>query len=309
MQSRAHFWGWVLLFVSLVWGIEFALVHEALDSIGPNSFNSLRFIVAALTLWVYFSSAGIAVSRTMNRACLHHGIVLGFLLFAGFSTQSVGLQYTSASNAGFITGLNVVLVPLIAWIWLKEHLRWYVWTGVALATVGTLLLTGGPQGFGEGERWVLACAFAFAMHIVYTGVYVRQVEPLALTFVQLVVVAILSVLTSLLYEFDSLQAIPGLLFSYNHDAATFTVWLAILVGGVLGTGLAYVAQTVGQQSLASWRVALIFATEPLFAALGGFYLLDETLTLYAWLGAVCIIAGMLVAELVGEDFKPQKTGV
>jgi drug/metabolite transporter (DMT)-like permease len=298
MQSHAHFWGWVLLFVSFVWGIEFSLIHAALDSIGPNTFNSLRFIIALASLWLYFSLAGIKILKSVDRACLHHGLVLGALLFAGFATQSIGLQYTSASNGGFITGLNVVLVPVIALLWLKQHMQWYVWLGVALATVGTLLLTGGVDGFESGERWVLACAFAFAIHIVYTGVYVRQVDPLALTFVQLFFVTIFCVFASLLFELESVRAIPTLLLS-SDDAAT--VWLAVLVGGTLGTGLAYVAQTVGQQSLEAWRVALIFATEPLFAALGGYWLLDETLSLYAWLGAACIIAGMLVAELVGDD--------
>lgn len=298
MQSRAHFWGWVLLFVSFVWGIEFALIHEALDSIGPNTFNALRFIIALLTLWLYFLLAGIKISTLIDRPCLHHGLVLGVLLFVGFATQSIGLQYTTASNGGFITGLNVVLVPIIAWLWLKQHMHWYVWLGVGLATVGTLLLTGGVDGFGSGERWVLACAFAFAIHIVYTGVYVKQVDPLALTFVQLVFVTIFCVFASVLAEPESVADIPALLFTGDQGA---TVWLAILVGGTLGTGLAYVAQTVGQQSLEAWRVALIFATEPLFAALGGYWLLDETLSLYAWLGAVCIIAGMLVAELVGDD--------
>ena len=139
------------------------------------------------------------------------------------------------------------------------------------------------------------------MHIVYTGVYARQVDPLALAFVQLIVVAALSLVTSLWHEFESLQSIPDLLFTDSNGHTAFTVWVALLVGGILGTGLAYVAQTVGQQTLASWRVALIFATEPLFAALGGYLLLSETLTLYAWLGAACIISGMLVAELVDND--------
>jgi drug/metabolite transporter (DMT)-like permease len=242
--------------------------------------------------------ADIKILKSVDRACLHHGLVLGALLFAGFATQSIGLQYTSASNGGFITGLNVVLVPVIAWLWLRQHMQWYVWLGVALAAVGTLLLTGGVHGFDSGERWVLACAFAFAIHIVYTGVYVRQVDPLALTVVQLIFVTIFCVFASLLFESESVQGIPALLLS-SDDAAT--VWLAVLVGGTLGTGLAYVAQTVGQQSLEAWRVALIFATEPLFAALGGYWLLNETLSLYAWLGATCIIAGMLVAELVGDD--------
>lgn len=298
MQSRAHFWGWVLLFVSFVWGIEFALIHQALDSIGPNTFNALRFIVALITLWLYFLVAGIKISALVDRPCLHHGLVLGALLFAGFSTQSIGLQYTTASNGGFITGLNVVLVPVIAWLWLKQHMRWYVWLGVSLATVGTLLLTGGVDGFGSGERWVLACAFAFAIHIVYTGVYVKQVDPLALTFVQLGFVTIFCVCASLFFESESIKGVPSLLFASDEAA---TVWLAILVGGTLGTGLAYVAQTVGQQSLEAWRVALIFSTEPLFAALGGYWLLEETLSVYAWLGAACIIAGMLVAELVGGE--------
>lgn len=301
MQSRAHFWGWVLLFVCLVWGIEFALIHEALDAIGPNTFNILRFVLALLTLWIYFTVAGISILPKLDRACLHHGLVLGVLLFAGFATQSVGLQYTSASNAGFITGLNVVLVPLIGWVWLRQAVRWYVWLGVALATLGTLLLTGGVDGFTLGERWVLICALAFAIHIVYTGVYVKQLDPLALVVIQLVVVSLLSILAAVVYEQESLAQLPTLLFANSSNGATLTVWIAVLIGGTLGTALASVAQTVGQQSLAAWRVALIFATEPLFAALGGYWLLAEKLSLYAWLGAACIVAGMLVAELVGDD--------
>jgi len=299
MAKSSHIWGWVLLFVSFVWGIEFALVHQALDSLGPNTFNGLRFFLAIVTLCVYCLISRQRLSPHINRATLHHGIVLGLLLFAGFATQSVGLQYTSASNGGFITGLNVVLVPVTAWLWLKHPQHWYVWLGVAMATLGTLLLTGGINGFGRGELWVLCCAFAFAIHIVYTGVYARTVNPLALTQIQFITVTLLSAVAACIWETDSMSNVMPVLLG-DHPASV-TAWVAILVGGILGTSLAYVAQTIGQQTIAAWRVALIFATEPLFAALGGYWLLDEVLTTMAWLGALLIITSMLVAELADDD--------
>ncbi len=301
MDSRSHFWGWVLLFVSFVWGIGFSLVHEALGSMGPNTFNTLRFFIAALALLAYFAVSGFRFFECMNTACIHHGVVLGVLLFLGFSTQSIGLQYTSASNAGFMTGLNVVLVPVIALVWLKQWQHWYTWLGVALAIVGTLLLTGGVSGFGVGELWILGCAFAFAIHIVYTGVYARQVDPQALAQLQLITVTVLSLVAAFVFERESLQSLPNLLITSVASKAGWMLWGSLLVVGILGTALAFVAQTIGQQTLAAWRVALIFATEPLFGAFGGYWLLDESLTLYAWVGALCIVAGMLVAELVDSE--------
>jgi len=305
MKEKAHFWGWVLLFVSFVWGIEFSLVHETLNSMGPNTFNALRFAVAVLTLVVYFRYSGFQFLNSLNASVIHHGVILGVLLFTAFSTQTIGLQYTSASNAGFITGLNVVLVPVIAWAWLKQTQQWFVWLGVAMATTGTVLLTGGLNGITLGEVWVLVCAFMFAIHIVYTGVYVAEVDPLALTQVQLITVMLLSLIAAGAFEMESLLSLPQVLIADATSNSGALAWTAILVGGTLGTGLAFVAQTIGQQSLAAWRVALIFATEPLFAAVGGYWLLGEILSLHAWIGAALILGGMLVAELVeGHDTEP-----
>ncbi len=297
MTQSAHFWAWVLLFVSFVWGIEFSLVHQALDSLGPNTFNALRFLIAALTLQIYFLLSGFRWHAHVDSETLKHGIALGTMLFAGFAAQTIGLQYTSASNAGFITGLNVILVPVIALLWLKQPQRWFVWLGVAFATAGTLLLTGGVSGFGRGEIWVLFCAVAFALHIVYTGVYVQSVNALALTQVQLIAVTVLCFIASIGFEIDSLHQVPDILFLN----AQWLPWIALLIGGVLGTGLALVAQSIGQISLEAWRVALIFATEPLFAALGGFLLLSEVLLPTAWVSAALIILGMLIAELMEGD--------
>ncbi|MFT5816408.1 MAG: drug/metabolite transporter (DMT)-like permease [Psychroserpens sp.] len=302
MQVGKHFWGWVLLFVSFVWGIEFSLIHNALDFMGPNTFNAVRFGVSIVVLQFYFIVTKFSFISCINKTTIHHGIVLGVILSFGFSTQTVGMQYTTVSNAGFITGLNVLLVPVIGWLWLKQPQGWYVWVGVAMALFGTLLLTGGVYGFGVGEAWVLCCAFAFAAHIVYTGVYAKQVNPLALTQVQLITITVFSVLASAIFEPESLLSVPNSLFGNGLSEQAMTIWLAVIIGSVLGTCLAFVAQTIGQQTLAAWRVALIYATEPLFAALGGFLLLGEMLGLYAWIGAIFIIGGMLVAELV-EDKK------
>ncbi|WP_339670615.1 DMT family transporter [Dasania marina] len=301
MQSKAHFWGWVLLFISFVWGIEFSLVHMSLDTLGPHTFNSLRFAIAVLSLSLYFVLARKKLWAKLTKNVLHHGIVLGAMLFIGFAGQTIGLQYTTASNAGFITGLNVLLVPIIALLWLKQPQQWFVWMGVALAIVGTLLLTGGVSGFGVGELLVLLCALMFAVHIVYTGVYAREVDALALTQVQLITVTVLSLLAAIYYEQSSLLALPEHLIYQAGTEVGQTLWLALLLGGTVGTSLAYVAQTIGQQYLDAWRVGVIYATEPLFAALGGFWILSETLSNYAWLGAGFIIAGMLVAELMEGD--------
>ncbi|MGK0499405.1 MAG: drug/metabolite transporter (DMT)-like permease [Oceanicoccus sp.] len=302
MQVGKHFWGWVLLFVSFVWGIEFSLIHNALDFMGPTTFNTVRFGVSIAVLQFYFSVTKFSFIDNLNKETIHHGVVLGLFLSFGFSTQSIGMQYTTASNAGFITGLNVLLVPIITLLWLKQPQRWYVWLGVAMALVGTLLLTGGISGFGLGETWVLGCAFGFAAHIVYTGVYAKQVNPLALTQVQLITVTLFSLLAAAIFEQESLLNAPTVMFGNGLSEEAITIWLAIIIGSVLGTCLAFVAQTIGQQTLESWRVALIYATEPLFAALGGFLLLGEILGIYAWIGAAFIIGGMLVAELV-EDKK------
>lgn len=297
MNKSAHFWGWVLLFVCFVWGIEFSLVHMSLDSMGPNTFNAVRFLIALLSLWAWFAYSGHGFWKRVDLGHVIHGVVLGSLLFMGFATQSIGLQYTTASNAGFITGLNVVLVPIIAWLWLKQPQHWYVWIGVLLATIGTLLLTGGVHGFGRGELWVLGCAFGFAMHIVYTSRYAQSSDALCLTQIQMITVTMLSFISAGIWETPSLQALPGVLFGPD----SLIPWIALIVGGTLGTAFAYLAQTIGQQSLEAWRVALIYSTEPLFGALGGFLLLDERLAMLAWVGALFIIAGMLIAELVDDE--------
>ena len=303
LDKKSNFWAWMLIFVCFVWGIEFSLVHQALNDLGPHSFNAVRFLIAAITLQLYFQYKSFRWTENCNKNTFYHGIVLGSMLFAGFATQSIGLQYTSASIAGFITGLNVVFVPIVCFIWLRQTMPWYVWLGVLLATLGTALLTGISSvdqmisGHLRGELWVLLCAFSFAIHIVYTGIYTQQANAYALTQVQMLTVTLLSLMAALVFEDRAIQTVWHALFVNSSGIA----WLALIIGGTLGTGLAYVAQTIGQQYLAAWRVALIFATEPLFAALGGYWLLSETLTTLAWLGAVLIIAGMLIAELVGDS--------
>lgn len=294
MNRAAHFWAWTLLFICFVWGVGFALVHDVLKSVEAISFNAVRFFVAVLTLGLYLQLTRARWWRRINRATLHHGVILGAFLFVAFTAQNIGLTLTTASNAGFITGLSVLFVPLLSLLWLKQRQSPVVWVGVALATAGTFLLTGGIHGFGKGELWVLLCALGFALHIVYTGVYVRDVDALSLSLVQLVAMCLFSFAGAWWFEPGGLtQAYELLLVDVQ-----WSVWLVTLIEGVLGGALAYVAQTVGQQYLESWRVALIYATEPLFAAMGAYLLLGEVLAPVAWMGALLILAGMLIAELV-----------
>ncbi|WP_163933427.1 DMT family transporter [Paraferrimonas sp. SM1919] len=293
MNKQAHIWGWLLLLVTAIWGVGFVVSHNSLQIIGPHTINGLRFMVAVLTIASYLILSNNWSKLKWSKQSIHHGVALGGLLFAAFATQTIGLQFTSTANTGFITGLNVVFVPFIAWLWLKQRLKWQVWLGVGLATVGLLLLTGGVSGFGIGETLVLVCAFFFALHIVYTGVYVQQCDALVLTLVQLAVVAVISLIAAAIYEVESLQRMPQLVMQFNSD-----IWLTIFVSGVLGSGVAYVVQTLSQQYLESWRVALIYSTEPVFAAIAGVMLLNEVLGMWGLIGGIFVLVGMLIAELM-----------
>ena len=145
---------------------------------------------------------------------------------------------------------------------------------------------------------MLGCAIAFAAHIIYTGVFLKQLPPLALAQLQLITVMLLSFIAAFAFEPAAVQQVYQSLWLNSSLIA----WLALLIGGILATAFAYVAQTMAQQHLAAWRVALIFASEPLFAALGGYLILDERLTQLAWIGAACIIlAIVLVDQLTGAD--------
>jgi drug/metabolite transporter (DMT)-like permease len=210
---------------------------------------------------------------------------MGLALFAGYALQTFGLRLTTPAKAGFITGLSVVIVPVVSTLALRQRLSWGVWLGVGLATAGLALLSlQSNLSVSPGDLLVLGCALAFACQILLTGRFAPRYDPLLLTFGQIAVVASLAGIAALLLE--------------SPPEPTGTVLFAAVFTGVLATSLAFGIQTVAQRFTSPTRTALVFATEPVFAAVFSFLLIGEVLGLRQLAGCALILAGMVVAELM-----------
>lgn len=281
----------LLLFVTGVWGIEYVLVHNALDRYPPNVFNALRFGIAVAVIWPWLAYRRGSWRLARDPGLWRASLGLALLIHIGFVTQTYALLYTSVSNTAFITGLNIVLVPPIALLLLRDPLRLAPVVGIVLSVIGLYLMThSGSLEAQRGDLLALVGALAFACHIVFTSRFVQHHDALQLTLVQLIGVTVLSVATA--WGFEAVPA--GLTTALLGDRE---MWLALFVAGVLGTALAAVAQSVAQQHIRATRVALIYLAEPIFAALAAWALIGERFTATTGAGAVLILIGILVAEL------------
>ncbi len=274
-----------LLVVALIWGSTFVMVKQAIDAYPVFPFLAIRFSIGA---------ASLAVLCLVFRAwptwqTVKAGAILGLLLFGGYALQTIGLQWTSASKAGFITGLSVVMVPIMAALLVRAAPGRAALIGVLLATFGLALLTlQNSLSVNVGDLVVLGCAVCFALHVVGVSVFARRSHPLPLALIQILVVALLSAVVS------SLSAEPWPL-------PTADTWLATVFTGVLATAAAIAIQTAAQRHTTPTHTALILTAEPVFAAVFGVLLGGETLTPRATAGGMFILAGMLASEIPWED--------
>lgn len=296
----------LLLLTSFIWGMEFVLVDLAIEIIPTHTFNALRFAVAALSLIPLFYFSKETVNRAQVKTIILAGMFLGLLLFVAFFTQTEGMRFTSVSNAGFITGLGVPLVSFLGFIFFKQKASVAVWAGITLATVGLYCLTVGDKFvFNKGDALVLVCAFGFAFHILLTGKFVSTMPVIFLSIVQLAAVALYSAIAGF-YDPDPSFYFPGATeLAWHQQLATPIIFASILIAGVLGTAFAYWSQSVSQTLLAPHKVALIFASEPIFAHISAAIFLDETLGFLGFIGAGCIILGMVVSEMGDKQHTPK----
>ncbi|CAH8772759.1 DMT family transporter [Paenibacillus dendritiformis] len=284
-----------LLLIAFVWGSTFLVVQHAVFVLPPLAFNAVRFAGAALLfgLVALLSRKRRRGSRSGTRALLLHGALLGVFLFGGYAFQTIGLVYTTTTNAGFITGLSVVLVPFISLRLAKQRLQPPTWIAAVLALAGLYFLAfnGGAVQLNEGDGFVLLCSFCFALHIAFTGKYAAIHNTVLLVTVQFAVVALAAASSSFLFE-------PQLTGAALWEALTEPkVIVALLISICISTAFAYWAQTWCQQYTSASRVAVIFAMEPVFAAITGVTFAGETLGLWAIVGCLLILAGMIVVEL------------
>ena len=279
----------LLIGVTLIWGATFVVVQQAVSQLPPMLFLALRFDLA--TVLLVLATLPRLLRRSTWRAW-GAGALVGCFLFAGYAFQTIGLfLHVPAGRAAFITGLFVVLAPLISIWWLRNPPTLAAWAGVATATLGLALLSlSGEFTVHLGELLVLLCAISFALHLVAVARYSGPHDPIVLTVAQIGVAALLNHVAAFAHG-DHLP-VAGI-SSY--------VWFALLLTGVGATAIAYLLQNVLQPFTTATHTALIFTMEPVFGALFGWLLAGEALGLRGYLGGALIIAGMLLAELPGHS--------
>ncbi len=270
-----------LLIVVIIWGYTFVAIKNALAGITPFNFIALRFIIAFIILIVVFRKR----LGGLNKYILLRGSVVGIFLFFTYAFQTVGLKFTTASNAGFITGFSVVLVPVFSALILKARPSIESTVGVVCAIAGLFFLSyNSGYVVNKGDILVLFCALAVAFHILTVGYYTKKTDSILLTIVQVGVVTFLSIICALIFEEP---VMPG----------SAVVWEAIFVTSLFATVGAYLVQNIMQRFTSSTHTALIFSGEPVFAGIFGYYLLGERLSSWAVLGCFMILAGMVISEL------------
>jgi len=276
-----------LVGVAVVWGGTFVMVKDAVESYPLYGFLGLRFAIAVIAFLAIFPRS---LSR-LNWRTVGVGLLAGAFLCAGYIFQTWGLQGTTASKAAFITGMFVVITPVMQAVLLRHRPAWPTVAGVAAAVVGLWLLSGASSGgWSAGDTRVFLCAVAYSAHMIVLGSMGRRHDALALTFVQLLATAVVC---------------GGIALATEPLAwpADRSVWVALLVTGIIASAVAFAVQTYAQRHIPPARTALILITEPAFGGLFG-VLAGETLGVSGFAGAALILGGMVTSELVGAAAAP-----
>jgi len=273
-----------LILVTAVWGVTFVQVKDAVALYPLFAFLAVRFLIATGVLVVpgWRRMRGLGVKGAAEAA------LLGVLLAAGYALQTAGLSRTTVSSAGFVTGMYVVLTPLIALALFRSRIRVGAWIGTAVAVAGLALLSGVHAGSSTGDLLVLGGAATYAVQIVLMERYAPRYDPLALTRVEMTA------------AFVSLALVAAARGDFGVPRG-WTVWGALVVTGVFASALGYLFQSWAQRRLDATRTALVFSLEPVFAGIFGFALAGDRLGLSGWGGCVVILAGITVAEPAAAD--------
>ena len=272
-----------LLFISIIWGATFPLVKVSLLYISPIGFLTLRFLLASLVIFaVYFRN----ILKNIN--ALKVSLILGVFLFLGYAFQTIGLKYTTSSNAGFITGLYVVFTPLFSYFIVKEKITGRIIIALFLAVTGLYLLSG-IHGINFGDFLELFCAVAYGVHVALIGKFSREYDASSLTMLQLFFVFLFS---SFWWTLEGLRFNPSPLLIF-----------AIIFTGIFASALGIFVQVKAQRKIPPARAAIIFTTEPVFAGIFSWIFLGEIFDYLRIIGASLIILAMLLS--VSEKVRPE----
>jgi drug/metabolite transporter (DMT)-like permease len=292
----------ILLLAAVIWGFAFVAQRMGMDYVGPFTYTAVRFTLGTLVLLPFLvtktskqlssvsqlSSHSASPAQNGKKKLLLLQLLLGLVLFGGISFQQYGLQYTTAGNAGFITGFYVVLVPL-AGLFNRHKPHLSIWIGMLLAIIGLYLLSV-KENFtiNPGDYYVGACALFWTAHVLLVSYLAPRTNPIRIAVIQFTVCSILSWIVA--------AGAEEIIFSSIMDA-----WGPILYGGLLSVGIGYTLQVVAQQKAHPAYASIILSMESVFAVIGGWLILGEHLSSRALAGCFLMFSGMIIVQVMGSE--------
>ncbi|THF81676.1 DMT family transporter [Cohnella fermenti] len=290
----------LLLLTACIWGFAFVAQRQGMEHVGPFTFNAVRFALGAaslvpLILWLdRRAGRSKAERRRQYGKGMRAGFWAGLVLFGGASLQQIGLLYTTAGKAAFVTGLYIVIVPFLG-LFLRQRLGLNSWAGAVLAVVGLYLLcVTNDLSLNRGDLYELIGVFLWSLHILVIDRLSKTTDVLKLSLFQIIVCSALSFLVALVTESIRPEDVADAL-------------IPLLYGGICSVGIAYTLQIVGQRGAQPTHAAIILSMESVFAAIGGYWLLDELLGTRGVLGCLFMLAGMLLPQLPSWKRKSPQT--
>ena len=294
---KKYFGEGALLFNTLIWGGTFALIKSAFEDISPSLFLALRFSIATLLLLPFIFK----VLRNVNKQTIVAGSILGIFYFTGFAAQSVGLNLTTATKSGFITGTFVVFIPILQLIIEKRIPKWFNVLSVILVLLGLIMLSSRGENvveflsqlgsdFNLGDFFTLICALLFAFQVVYVDVFTKKYDYLPMVFIQLLITGLGGFLLAGIFSVTGIELIK---FNFSNN-----IIFALLYTSVFASILATIIQLKFQKNVSPTKAGIIFSIEPIFAAIFAYFLLNEKISNFGLIGCVLIFAGLIISEVL-----------
>jgi drug/metabolite transporter (DMT)-like permease len=285
-----------LIFNTLIWGGTFALIKNLLTDVSPLLFVGLRFSIATLILLPFVYPQ----LKSTNKKTIVAGSILGLFYFAGFTTQTLGLNITTATKSGFITGTFVVFIPILQLMIEKRRPRWYNILGVLFVLFGLIMLSSKGNNtlefikqlgtdFNSGDLLTLICALLFAFQVVYVDVFTKKYNYMPMVFVQLLITGIGGFILSFILSAASIEQL--------RVTINMSVIFSILYTAIFASIIATIIQLKYQKMVSPTKAGIIFSVEPIFAAIFAYFLLSEKISNFGLLGCVLIFFGLIVSEV------------
>lgn len=271
----------MLLMITVFWGASYMLTKLGLGDLEPFNLTAIRFIIAFILSGAVFHKQILSA----DKKTIKYSLILSILLVGMFISMTYGLQYTTASNAGFLISLSVVLIPVISYLFLKQNIEKKIIFSLCLVVIGIALLTLDTQfKVNVGDLLCLLCALFCAVHVVVIGIFTREVDSIALGILQLGFAGLFCIIISMLTENVKIPNTP-------------VSWFSVLMLSIFCTAVGYIVQSTAQQYTSATHTGLILSLEPVFSAILSYIFLKENLAVRGYVGAALMLISVLIAEL------------